>query len=127
MLNELSISGRFSMRLHIFKNNRGLTSSFTSKPYEDDFHKYVFDLVSLAFEVQVVVCQVPNHLALLTETMFANKHRRTIRVLDLGDGSYEALFPIDTFEKDKVESGTVEEVTLSNEESFKNRERKGRV
>lgn len=110
MLSELSISGKFSMRLHEFKNNRSLISSFSSKPYDDDYHRFVFDLVSLAFEVRVLVCSVPNHLGLLTETIYANKHKRAIRILDLGDGTYEALFPKGTFEKDKLEEGSVAEV-----------------
>ena len=109
-INDLSITGRFSMRLHSFKNNPSLLSNFTSKPYEDRYHKYVFDLVSLAFEVKVVVCSVPSHMALLSETMYANKFKRCVRLLDLGDGSYEALFPRGTFEKDKVEIGSVEAV-----------------
>lgn len=112
MLNELSVSGKFGMRLHPFKNNPTLLSNFTSKPYEDRYHKYVFDLVSMAFEVKVIVCNVPSHMPLLTETIYANKFKRSIRLLDLGDGAYEALFYRGTFEKDKVEEGTVEEVRI---------------
>lgn len=109
-LSDLYISGKFSMRLHSFKNNRQLVNNFSSKPYQEAYHRYVFDLTSFAFEVKVIVCSVPNHSALLTETIYANKFKRTIRLLDLGDGQYEALFPRGTFQKDKIQSNTIEEV-----------------
>lgn len=110
-LHEIVTHGKVPMRLHAFKNNRSLSSSFNSKPYQENFHRYVFDLVSLAFEVRVVVCAVQHHTSQLSETIYANKYRRQIRVLEAADGTYEALFPKGTFEKDKLEDGTIEAVS----------------
>lgn len=110
MVNELNISQKFSMRLHSFKNNPSLLSNFTSRPYEDRYHKYVFDLVSLAFEVKVVVCTVPSHMTLLSETIYANRFKRSIRILDLGGGIYEALFQKGTFQNDQIEEESIEAV-----------------
>lgn len=113
-LNEICTAGKFTMRLHVFKNNRTLISSFNSKPYQEIYHRYVFDLVSLAFEVKVVVCSVQNHMGLLSETIYANKFRRSIKILDIGEGQYEALFEKGSFEKDKLDEGTIEAVDSDN-------------
>ena len=112
-LNEICTNGKLTMRLHSFKNNRSLISNFNSKPYEEGYQRFVFDLVSLAFEVQVVICTVQNHTSLLYETIYANKFKRQIKILDLGEEQYEALVEKGTFEKDKIGEGTIESVILN--------------
>jgi hypothetical protein len=54
----------------------------------------VFDLASFAFRVKIVVCSISSDSPVLSETIFANKFRRQIRILQSSDGSYEALFPL---------------------------------
>lgn len=115
-LHEICTHGKLPMRLHSFKNNRTLISSFNSMPYQESYHRYVFDLISITFEVKVVICSVQHHTALLCETVYANKFRRQIKVLDAGDGQYEALFEKGTFEKDKMDDGTIEAVNMNNSE-----------
>ena len=109
-LHEICKQGKLPVRLHAFKNNRSLTSTFNSTPYKESYHRYVFDLVSLAFETKVIVCQVQHHEALLCETIYANKFRRHLKILDMGDGQFEALFDQGAFEKDRIEEGTIEAV-----------------
>lgn len=111
-INELSMSDKLGLRLHPFKNNPTLLSNFTSKPYEERYHKYVFDLVSLAFEVKVIVCSLPGPSTHMSETIYANKFKRTIRLMDLSDGNYQALFLKGTFQKDQIQEGTIEDVYL---------------
>lgn len=53
----------------------------------------MFDLASLAFKVKVVVCTVSTDLLYLSETIYANKFKTHIQILQFSDGSYEALFP----------------------------------
>lgn len=113
-LHEVCSLGRLTVRLHAFKNNRALIGSFNSAPYSEAYHKFVFDLVSIAFDAQVVVCCVLQHAALLSETIYANKAKRQIRLLDLGDGHYEALFRKGSFEKDKIDDGTIEANLIKN-------------
>jgi hypothetical protein len=99
-LNELDCSGKFSLRLAVFKSNRLLVNNFYSKPYLEEYHnvrsahQYVFDLASLAFRAKIVVCSISCDSPVLSETIFANKFRRQIRILQGADGSYEALFPL---------------------------------
>lgn len=91
LLNELSKSGKFSSRLFKLRNNKQLVKSIQTKPELEEYSKYICDLASLAFKVKIIVCSVQSGSPFLFETIYANKFKQEFKILELGNGQFEAL------------------------------------
>lgn len=87
---ELVAHGRLTLRLKEL-SDRQLLNSFCGNPYKEEFAKFVFDVVSLAYRVKVVVCSVSAHATTLSETYYSNKFKHEIRVLEISSAHFEAL------------------------------------
>lgn len=63
--------------------------------------------------MKVIICSVPANSNVLNEAIYANKFKNEIKLLEVSDGEYEALFKKGTFQRAKEIKPIVHEVRIS--------------
>ena len=61
-------------------------------PLEQEYQRFLFDLISLAFQRKICVCSVPLYNQILNETYYANGFEEEVKIFKNHKGEFDALF-----------------------------------
>jgi len=100
-LMRLVSTGEFPFRLYELKNNRLLMSQLLEQDFiAKENYKYFFDLISLAFQVKVVICSVPPYNQILNEIYYTNGFlNQRIMLFKNHKGEFDCLYKEGEYEK----------------------------